>query len=167
MSRFAKVAAISIGIAMTMGIVGCSSFSEGFAEGMEQSKSTPAPKQTSDPSAPAPEVTPPTSTIPVSEEDLALASSSTVPLIAIAGRYIVVEGYKYFDTLTVLEFSTGERAYFATDQGHPFGSINAGLSIAADQYSREITGFGEAVPADGLAGLDAARMLSDHKEELG
>lgn len=105
--------------------------------------------------------------IPVEAKDLELASSSFSPKVAVSGSYIVVTGYKYFDTLTVFVLDTGEKVYFATDGGAPFGSLNSGLSIAADQASRELTGFGEGVPANGPAGLDAAQMLADHKADLG
>lgn len=167
MSKFLKITALGLGATLLLGLSGCSM-------DLTERRPVPAPIATSD-SEPSDsvdstdeEIDDATATsIPVTAEDLALASSSTVPLTAVSGRYIVVEGYDYFDTLTVLEFDSGEKAYFATSGGAPFGNVNAGMAIAADQASRDLTGFGDGVPADGPAGLDAAKMLSDHKSELG
>jgi len=96
------------------------------------------------------------------EIETASASMDT-PVTVVGGRYIPAEGYEFFNTLTVLDLSSGEKAYFATMDG-PFP---VGFSIAADQTSRDLTGFGESVPISGPAGLDAAKMLADHKAELG
>lgn len=167
-SKILKIATLSLSATLLLSLAGCSiptpdrgsnqtptSSSEGSSSPIPES---PAEKQIVEEAN--------SMAIPVSSEDLALASSSTAPLMAVSGRYVVVEGYDYFDTLTVLEFDSGEKAYFATSGGKPFGNIDAGMAIAADQPSRDLTGFGETVPADGPAGLDAAKMMSEHKADL-
>jgi len=105
--------------------------------------------------------------ISVNDHDLHLASESfKSSKRAVSGRYIVVEGYKHFDTLTCFKLDTGETVYFTTAGGAPFGSVKAGLAVAADQRTRDLTGVGESVPANGPASRDAAKMLRDHKADL-
>lgn len=167
-SKTLKIAALSLSATLLLSLSGCS-----IPTTDREGDQVPAVsnEESSSPAAESPaekEIVEEANSIaiPVSAEDLSLASSSTAPLTAVSGRYVVVEGYDFFDTLTVLEFDSGEKAYFATSGGKPFGNIDAGMAIAADQASRDLTGFGESVPADGPAGLDAMRMLSEHRSDL-
>lgn len=105
--------------------------------------------------------------ISVNDHDLHLASESFKPSKrAVSGKYIIVESYKHFDTLTCFKLDTGETVYFATAGGAPFGSVKARLAVAADQRTRDLTGVSESVPANGPASRDAAKMLRDHKGDL-
>jgi len=167
-----KTLSITAGIASLLVLTGCSQFADGVSEGYEEGISTPtsSPTATKTPEAAAPDtkeaVPVKAKGTPVSPQDLELASASFAPKKAVSGSYIVVTGYQYFDTLTAFKLDSGETVYFATSGGAPFGSLKSGMSIAADQQSRDITGFGELVPTTGPAGLDAAKMLQEHKAEL-
>jgi len=173
MSSFVlKAVSVTLALGSMLALTGCSQFADGVREGYEKARastsSTPTPSMPSSSEAPQEEsAAPKTQGTPVSQGDLDLASASFAPKKAVSGSYIVVNGYKYFDTLTVFKLESGETVYFASSGGAPFGSLQSGMSIAADQSSRDITGFGESVPATGPAGMDAAKMLQDHKGNLG
>lgn len=170
MSKVLRNTLMAAGLVTVLGVTGCSLSIQ--SDPKPKSTVTASPTK----SAPTPSAEAPSAkaqdkqsskVVEVSEKDLTLASGSIAPLTAVKGRYIVADGYKYLDTLTVLELSSGEKVYFATDHGHPFGSSGSGMAIAADQYSRDLTGFGELVPVDGPMGLSAGKMLADLKGELG
>lgn len=162
------LALIALSSSVLLGLTGCSNFVNNSNDGYESgSESVSDPVESTPASEDAnPEIVPQESFENVSATDLELASSSIAPHTAVEGRYIIVQGYEYFDTLTALKLDSGDTVYFATSGGAPFGSTSSGLSIAANQETRVLTGFGELVPADGPAGLDAVKFFNEHGSSL-
>lgn len=180
MSKGLRNTLIVTGVVLVLGIGGCLNGSDDSPDSgpapNATSSATPVPTPTSTPNLTkdtVPLENPTSEVMQVSEADLAMASEALSfasgnigPITAIEGRYIVAEGYKYVDTLTMFKLDSGEKVYFATGGKQPFGNPGAHLLIAAIQDSRDITGFGEEVPVDGPAGIQAAHMYSDHAEKL-
>lgn len=165
-SKKAKIVLISIAGLLLMG--GCSSLvsgmSGGVSKGLSERTASPAVTPTDESSSSVLPEPPGSSVFELSPAQIAMANDAMEkPVKVVAGSYLKADGYRFFDTLTELKLDSGKRVYFATDGGKPFPD---GFVIAANQESRDLTGFGEKVPATGPAGLDAAKMLADHGAEL-
>lgn len=168
MSKKSKRIWTIVGVVAILGTAGC------IKQAVDPEPSTPTPSPTVSvsptptPSASeTPEITTPeisrsiSEVMQVSENDLVIASSSIEPLVAVEGRYIVADGYKFHDTLTVFELETGETVHFISSGG-PFTSSGA----PANEYTRDLTGFVQGMTFDSPGGIEASRMMSDLSKYL-
>lgn len=167
MSKVLRYALLTVGLAATIGVTSCSGTTQDLEPAPTSSPSSSPSSSTATPAAPStmdPERI--SRILTMTEDDLIKASEAIAPLKAVEGRYVIAPGYRLHNTLTALKLESGETVYFVTNNGRPFAVDGSGTAVAADQYSRDVTGFGELVKVDGPAGLDAAHMLSDMRQYL-